>query len=151
LGGIDVQVESYLYDECGGVYYEYFPGTYAMDGHTALCYVRMRKTTSDFHRIRRQQEVLQALFQKVLSLDGLSKIPQLYGEFNQWVEGDIELTNLLPLVPMASDLASGKATFETYSVNGDMVNQWTMPLTGAQVLLPYRDKIGELLSTVYPY
>jgi LCP family protein required for cell wall assembly len=151
LGGINVKVGSYLYDECGGVYYEYYPGTYSMDGQTALCYVRMRKTTSDFHRILRQQEVLQAVFQKVLSLDGLTKIPQLYGEFNQWVEGDIELTDLLPLIPMASDLASGKATFESYSISGDLVNHWTMPLTGAQVLLPNRDKIRELLSKIYPY
>ncbi len=149
LGGIDVQVGSYLYDECGGVYYQYYPGTYHMDGNTALCFVRMRKTTSDFDRIRRQQEVLEAIFHKVLSIDGLSKIPQLYGEFNKWVEGDIGLTDLLPLIPLASDIATGKATFETYSIDGTMVTNWTMPLTGAQVLLPDRDKIRELLNRIY--
>lgn len=151
LGGIDVQVEKYLYDECGGVYYEYLPGTYHMDGHTALCYVRMRKTTSDFDRIRRQQDVLKAIFQKVLSLDGLTKLPQLYGEFNEYVEGDIGLTDLIPLLPMASDLASGKATFEMYSIDGTMVTPWTMPASGAQVLLPEREKIQELLDRMYAY
>jgi LCP family protein required for cell wall assembly len=149
LGGIDVQAAMYLYDECGGVYFQYYPGTYHMDGHTALCYVRMRKTTSDFDRIRRQQEVLDAIFRKVLSMDGLTKIPQLYGEFNEWVEGDIGLTDLVPLIPLASDLASGKATFEAYSINGTMVTNWTMPLTGAQVLLPDREKIQELLNRIY--
>jgi anionic cell wall polymer biosynthesis LytR-Cps2A-Psr (LCP) family protein len=151
LGGVDVQVGRYLYDECGGVYYEYYPGTYQMDGQTALCYVRMRKTTSDFDRIRRQQDVLQAIFQKILSLDGLTKLPQLYGEFNEWVEGDIGLTDLIPLLPMASDLASGKATFEAYSIDGTMVTQWTMPTSGAQVLLPVREKIQELLKSMYAY
>jgi LCP family protein required for cell wall assembly len=149
LGGIDVQVESYLYDECGGVYFQYYPGTYHMDGHTALCFVRMRKTTSDFDRIRRQQEVLEAIFQKVLSMDGLTKIPQMYGEFNEWVEGDIGLTDLLPLIPLASDLATGKATFDAYSIDGTMVSNWTMPVSGAQVLIPDRDKILEFLNQVY--
>jgi LCP family protein required for cell wall assembly len=151
LGGIDVQVEKYLYDECGGVYYQYYPGTYHMDGHTALCFVRMRKTTSDFDRIRRQQEVLEAIFQKVLSMDGLTKIPQMYKEFDEWVERDIGLTDLVSLIPLASDLATGKATFDAYSIDGAMVSGWTMPISGAQVLLPDRDKILELLNQIYPY
>jgi len=149
LGGIDVPVGRYLYDECGGVYFEYYPGTYHMDGHTALCYVRMRKTTSDFDRIRRQQEVLESIFRKVLSMDGLAKLPQLYGEFNEWVDGDIGLTDVLPLIPLASELASGNASFEGYSIDGSMVSQWTMPISGAQVLLPEQAKIQELLNRIY--
>ena len=151
LGGIEVQVGSYLFDECGGVYYQYYAGSYSMDGHTALCYVRMRKTSSDFDRIRRQQEVLEAIFQKVLSTNGLTKIPQLYGEFDEWVEGDIGLTDLLPLIPLASDLATGKASFNGYSIDGTMVSNWIMPISGAQVLLPDREKIQELLNRIYSY
>jgi len=151
LGGIDVQVGGHLYDECGGVYYDYYPGTYPMDGHTALCYARMRKASNDFDRIGRQQEVLKAMFQKVLSLDGLTKLPQLYGEYNKWVETDIGLGNLLPLIPLASDLASGSASFKGYSIDGTMVTQWTMPISGAQVLLPDREIIQELLQGMYAY
>jgi len=151
LGGIDVQVGGHLYDECGGVYYDYYPGTYHMDGHTALCYARMRKASSDFDRIRRQQEVLKAMFQKVLSLDGLTKLPQLYGEYNKWVDGDVGLGNLLPLIPLASDLASGEGSFKGYSIDGTMITQWTMPISGAQVLLPEREKIRELLLGIFDY
>ena len=151
LGGIDVEVENYLYDECGGVYYQYYPGTYHMDGYTAMCFVRMRKTTSDFDRIHRQQEVLRAIFDKFFSVDGLTKIPQLYGEFNQWVEGDIGITDLLPLIPLASDLATGNATFNGYSIDGSMVSNWIMPISGAQVLLPNREKILEFLTSIYLY
>jgi LCP family protein required for cell wall assembly len=149
LGGIDVQVGQYLYDECGGIYYEYYPGTYHMDGRTALCYVRMRKTTSDFDRIRRQQEVLKSIFEKVLSLDGLTKFPQLYDDFSKWVEGNIGLSDLIPLIPLASELASGEATFKGVSIAGDMVTQWIMPLSGADVLLPERDRIQEMLHTIF--
>jgi len=151
LEGIEVQVEGHLYDECGGVYYDYYPGTYHMNGHQALCYARMRKTSSDFDRIRRQQEVLKAMFQKLLSLDGLTKLPQLYGEFNKWVGSDIGLADLLPFIPLASSLASGESSFGGYSINTNMINHWTMPISGAQVLLPDRDKIQEHLKGIYDY
>ena len=122
-----------------------------MDGHVALCYARMRKTSSDFDRLRRQQEVLKAMFQRVLSLDGLTKLPQLYGEFDKWVESDIGLGDLLPLIPLASSLASGDSSFGGYSINSTMVIHWTMPISGAQVLLPDREKIQELLKEIYGY
>jgi LCP family protein required for cell wall assembly len=151
LGGIDVQVGGHLYDECGGVYYDYYPGTYHMDGHVALCYARMRKTSNDFDRIRRQQEVLKAMFQKVLTLDGLTKLPQLYGEFNKWVDSDVGLGDLLPLIPLASALASGDAGFNGSSIDSSLVIHWTMPISGAQVLLPDREKIQEHLKGIYEY
>lgn len=149
LGGIDIEVGKYLSDKCGSVYYEYYPGTYHVDGHTALCYVRMRKTSSDFDRMRRQHEVLDAIFQKVLSVDGLTKLPQLYGEYTEWVESDIGVGDLLPLIPLATNLASGEAGFAGYSVDASMVTNWTMPISGAQVLLPDREKIQELLQQIY--
>jgi LCP family protein required for cell wall assembly len=151
LGGIDVQVEGYLHDECGGIHYDYYPGTYSMDGQTALCYARMRKTSSDFDRLRRQQEVLKAMFQKVLSLDGLTKLPDLYGEYKEWVEGDIGLGDLLPLIPLASNLASGNSSFAGYSIHANLVTNWIMPISGAQVLLPDREKILEYLKEIYTY
>ena len=49
-----------------------------MDGETALWYVRSRYSTSDFDRGRRQQEVILAVFDKLLSLNGLQQAPELY-------------------------------------------------------------------------
>ncbi|NIM93046.1 MAG: hypothetical protein GTO18_04965 [Anaerolineales bacterium] len=151
LGGIDVQVTGYLYDQCAGTWYEYGPGTYHMNGFTALCYVRMRKASSDFDRIRRQQEVLEAIFLKVLSLDGLARVPQLYSEFSGLYESDVGVTDMIPLVPLASDLASGSATYSGSSIDHTMVTNWRVPTTGAAVLIPDRDKIQELLQTLYNY
>jgi LCP family protein required for cell wall assembly len=151
LGGIDVQVGRYLTDECGGITYAYSPGTYHMDGVAALCYVRMRKTTSDFDRLRRQQEVMQALFRKVLSLDGLTRLPQLYSQFRDLAAGDIGLDDLLPLVPLASRMASGSASFAIYSIDVTMVTPIRAPSSGAAVLLPQPEKIQELLRTAFNY
>lgn len=149
LDGIDVQVGKYLSDECGGVQWEYFPGTYNMDGFTALCYVRMRKTTSDFDRLRRQQEVMEAIFKRVLSLDGLTHIPQLYSQFNQHFESNAGLGDILPLIPLAADLASGTADVDRFSVDQTMTTAWRVPSTGAAVLLPDREAIQELFKSQF--
>lgn len=151
LGGIDTQVSRSLTDECGGTLYTYSPGTYHMDGFTALCYVRMRKTTSDFDRLRRQQEVIQALFRKVLSLDGLTRLPQLYSEFRDLAAGDIGIDDLLPLLPLASHLAAGSASFAIYSIDLTMVTPIRAPSSGAAVLLPQPEKLHELLRTAFDY
>lgn len=149
LGGIEVEVGRYLNDECGGTIYEYYPGTHFMDGFTALCYVRMRKTTSDFDRLRRQQEVMEATFKRILSLDGLTRVPQLYSEFNKHYDSNIGLGDILPLLPLAADIASGNANVELYSIDRTMATGWTVPSTGASVLLPDQEAIQELLNALF--
>ena len=78
LGGVDVKVGQTLCDhrDDHGDYCVY-QGTEYMDGETALWYVRSRYSTSDFDRGRRQQEVILAIFDKMLSMDGLQKAPEL--------------------------------------------------------------------------
>jgi LCP family protein required for cell wall assembly len=151
LGGIEVEVGRYLNDECGGVQWEYFSGTHSMDGFTALCYVRMRKTTSDFDRLRRQQEVMEAIFKRVLSLDGLTRIPQLYSEFNKHFDSNVGLGDILPLVPLGADLASGNATVVRYSIDSSLATPWIVPATGASVLLPDREGIQELFQGLFEF
>ncbi|MDD5606076.1 MAG: LCP family protein [Patescibacteria group bacterium] len=78
LGGVTIDVKTDLVDP-------YYPtanfgyetldikaGTYTMDGEMALKYARSRKTTSDFDRARRQQQVLLALREKALELELLT-------------------------------------------------------------------------------
>ncbi len=83
LGGIDVQVGRTFTDARDGYPrgYTVQPGLVHMDGTTALWYIRARKTTSDLDRLRRAQEVILAMGHKLLSLDALTRIPQLYTDF----------------------------------------------------------------------
>jgi LCP family protein required for cell wall assembly len=150
LGGLDVQVTGYLADECGRRFWRYAPGTYHMDGFTALCYVRMREASSDFDRMRRQQEVVLALFDKILSLDGLSHIPDLYSRFNSSVQGDLTLGDILPLVPLGGQLAADRSRLRQYSIDATMVTAWRVPYSGAAVLLPKWDAIHQMLLTAFP-
>ena len=149
LGGIYVESTSYLYDECGGVWRSYGLGTYYMNGFEALCYVRMRKASSDFDRLRRQQEVAKAVFNKILSLDGLSQIPELYSQFNSMIHTDMELNDLLPLVPLVVNIASDPSQIHTYTIDQSMVTSWRVPYSGASVLLPDYAAISGLLRTAF--
>ncbi|MDX1600214.1 MAG: LCP family protein [Anaerolineales bacterium] len=147
LGGIDVQVTGNLYDECGGTWYRYSPGTYHMNGFTALCYVRMRKASSDFDRLRRQQEVIQAIFRKVLSLDGLRRAPELYQQFSSLVETDVRLDRAIRLLPLASHLANNPSAVNRLTIDATMARSWRVPFSGAAVLLPDRPSIEAALRS----
>lgn len=149
LGGITVDVTDYLYDECGGTWYRYSPGPHTMDGFTALCYVRMRKGSSDFDRLRRQQEVMQAIFRKVLTLDGLRKVPDLYEQYLNTVETDIGLGQALALVPLAAQLSRDASGISRLSVDPTMATAWRVPFSGAAVLLPDRVKIDAMLRAKF--
>jgi len=70
LGGIEFDVAKPLHEtqQWGGIDFYVPAGRQAMDGETALYYVRSRFTTSDFDRARRQQEVLLAMSNKAKNL-----------------------------------------------------------------------------------
>lgn len=149
LGGIDVQVTGYLNDECGRRWWSYNPGSYRMGGFQALCYVRMRKTSSDFDRLRRQQEVLDAIFDRVLSLDGLKQVPELYEQFDYTFETNMELKDVMPLLPLAAEVASDRSLIQQLRIDSTLVDHWRVPYSGAAVLLPKWDPIQQLLQSSY--
>jgi len=149
LGGIYVPVGKYMQDKCGRTTYTYSPGLYHMDGYTALCYVRMRKRSSDFDRLRRQQEVIQALFNRVLSLDGLARVPQLYDQFSSLVQTDISLDDILPLIPLGAKLALDASLIQIYKIDSSMVTSWRVPYSGASVLLPNHEAIQAMLQSAF--
>ncbi|MGA9534245.1 MAG: LCP family protein [Anaerolineales bacterium] len=150
LGGVEVESTGYLYDECGGTWYRFNPDyTYHMNGFTALCYVRMRKHSSDFDRLRRQQEVITAIFQKVLTLNGLSRVPELYRQFNSMVETDIGLQQAIRLLPLASHLANNRQELRRITIDRSMATGWRVPYSGAAVLLPQWDTIEATLHEAF--
>jgi LCP family protein required for cell wall assembly len=140
LGGVNVQVAEPLYDERDGPGdFGVAAGEVAMDGDTALWYVRSRGTSSDFDRTRREQEVLEALFWKILSSDGLSKAPELYEHFKNTVTTDISIEHILPMLPLAADIAE-TGNIHRYAIGPEQVNSYTTSGGGA-VLLPLYDSI----------
>lgn len=144
LGGIDVQVAQALTDERTGYgVYTVNPGTVHMNGEFALWYVRSRYTTSDFDRARRQQEVIQALFNRMLNFDLVTKVPQLYEQFKGIIQSDMPIDEILKLVPVAAQVAQGN-NIRRFTISSSHITPWVTS-GGAQVLLPNKDAIRALL------
>ena len=116
----------------------------AEDADLVLWYVRTRKTTSDFARNRRQQEIIIAIFEKMLSMNAIKRAPEFYQIYKDNVTTSLPLTNLLPLLPLAASLTDG-SQINHYYVKGKQVTSWVTP-GGAQVLLPNRDRIKNVLK-----
>jgi len=117
-----------------------------MDGATALWYVRSRYSTSDIDRLRRAQEVLLAIFQRLMNLDAIAKAPQLWSDFSSSIETDMRLDQILALLPLAPALLADQTRIHQYSIDYQEVTGYIVPQTGADVLLPDYSDIAVLLN-----
>jgi len=149
LGGIDVEVTREIYDECDEVQWHFTPGIQHMDGFTALCYARLRKTTSDFDRLRRQQLVIESVFDRLLSLNGLARAPELFNAYSRYVETDVGIQDLLPLIPLGTTIAGDSSRVQRYAIDQTMAKSWSVPTSGASVLLPDYAAIQAMLQAAF--
>ena len=86
-----------LESETGQTDIDLEPGLHHLDGKFALWYVRSRWSTSDFDRHRRQQQVLVAIFRRARSAEMLLRVPELWSTYQQSVETDLGLREMLSL------------------------------------------------------
>jgi LCP family protein required for cell wall assembly len=144
LGGISVNVAYTLTDHRDG-YGDYTVpgGVVNMDGETALWYVRSRYSSSDFDRGRRQQEVLQAIFQRLLSLDALARAPQLYQLYAQNVTTDMTFDQMSDFLPLASKITD-PSLIKHYYIGPSQVYSWVNSV-GSQVLVPIQTAVLEVM------
>lgn len=121
-------------------------GVHQMPGEYALWYARSRKRSSDFDRGRRQQEVLKAIYKRILSLELIPRIPNLYQELTGLVETDLSLADLLSLAPLALrlDLNNVRSRF----ISSEYTKSWTTP-TGGAVQLPLMSRIAPLVQEAF--
>ncbi len=119
------------------------PGLIHMDGDLALWYVRSRYSTSDIDRARRAQEVIKAIFDRLVSLDALLMAADIYDVYSTYVQTDIGLGDVLPLLPLASKI-NDNGDIRNYVIGYDYAYDW-VTYQGAQVLVPLYDEIRALL------
>ena len=153
LGGIDVYAASTFKDTCSvrsledGMGYCTIPaGYFHMDGETALWYVRSRYSTSDFVRTRRTQEVITAIFQILISLNGLNRAAELYSMFNSSVETNIPLSEIISLLPLASQLANNTSSIRRYAIGASDTYNYVVPGSGAMVLIPDQNAVMSIIQ-----
>jgi LCP family protein required for cell wall assembly len=140
LNGIDVQVAQTLTDwrDKHG-YFTVSAGNVHMDGETALWYARSRYSTSDLARNRRQQEVLEAIFAKLLSLRAVERAPELYQAYVNNVTTDLTLDDIQPLLPLAAQLGD-RSKIHRYAIGAGQVYDW-INYYGSMVLMPIREAV----------
>lgn len=142
LGGVDVEVSEAELDQLNHILQRYnrqsgLPdgdgllteaGVHTLSGKQALSYCRIRKIDSDFQRTQRQQRVLQAAADRLLSQDPLSLLRLALSLLDE-VETDLTLGDLAPLLPLLAapelDIRSAHVPFDgayaDATINGMMV------------------------------
>ncbi len=145
LGGIYINASRSLTDHRDRYgNYTVPAGTVYMDGDTALWYARSRYSTSDFDRTRRQQEVIQGIFTRLLSLDAIQQAPDLYDIYRQNVTMNLAFEDIQPFLPLAAQIGETDS-IRNFFVGNDNVIHWRTP-GGAAVLLPERDEVVEIMK-----
>jgi LytR_cpsA_psr family len=95
--------------DCGYMTAHFNAGPQHMDGATALVYARSRHSGdngegTDFARSRRQQIVLQALKQKMVSVNGIAKLPDVLGALGGHVITDLGIGDSKSLYNLVKDV-----------------------------------------------
>jgi len=156
IGGVDIYVEKEiddpLYpDSAYGYDPLYIPaGLQHMDGELALKYARTRHSGSDFDRLRRQQQVIMAVRDKVLRLELLPqllpKLPELLKTVGDAVQTDLQSDEMLNLARLVGQI--GDEHVKTAVIDSSMTVPTTTP-NGAQVLIPIRDEIRIVVDEIF--
>ncbi|MEA4812494.1 MAG: LCP family protein [Anaerolineaceae bacterium] len=147
LDGIDVDVTQHFEDQCffnNKQWCVLEPGVTHMDGEWALWYARARYSTSDFDRNRRAQDVVHAIAQKALSLNMLSKAPELYSLYREYVDTNLGIGTLLAYLGELKQITDPEK-LQRYAITPEMAIDWIIP-SGAQVLIPNYALIEPMLS-----
>lgn len=162
IGGIDVTVETAFTDptypvgdKSGAVKTVSFKkGLQKMDGDQALTFTRSRHGNngegSDFARSHRQQLVMLAVREKLLSLGTLTdpgKLADVYRVISEHVQTDLSVWDLLKFAPLASDFTPDKVTMTTLTdaPNGVLASA---NVGGAYMLFPKQPDWSEIRAIV---
>lgn len=156
IGGIDVDVPVPIADyQFPNMDFGFDPlvlnaGLQHMDGYLAQKYARTRHGDSDFDRARRQQQVIFAIRDKVMSLSSLPQLimqaPTLYGSVSNNVYTEMSLDQLIQLGLWLSEI--DPANIHTGVIDQRYVSDM-MTESGAAVLQLNTTALPNLLTEVF--
>ncbi|KOP81228.1 LCP family protein [Cytobacillus solani] len=110
--GIQIDVEKKMSANIG-VSLE--PGLQRLNGKELLGYARFRKDAeADFGRVRRQQQVINALKSELLSVNGVAKLPKLIGAAQSYIHTNLQTGELFNI--MQSVTLHPPETLETLTI-----------------------------------
>lgn len=158
IGGLDIYVETaftdYSYPAPNDLYQtvSFAQGWQHMDGETALQYARSRKGTngegSDFARAKRQQILLLAIKDKVLSPSVLlnpGKLNKVIETFQENVQTNLTFWEIMKLSKYAPDINTENISHYVLDASPSSP-LYASTINGSYVLLPKEDDWSELQS-----
>ncbi|WP_078543777.1 LCP family protein [Litchfieldia alkalitelluris] len=94
--GIEIDVEKAMSEQIG---VSLQPGLQNLNGKELLGYARFRADAeADFGRVRRQQVVVNALKDEVISVNGVTKLPKLVGTVTPYIETNLQTLEIMGLL-----------------------------------------------------
>ena len=144
LGGIDIDVEKRMYyedpwDDDGGLYIDLQPGMQHMDGKTAITYVRYRDEEGDIGRIKRQQNFMKAVMDKLVSPTIIPKLPAIVSAVSDSVETDMSVSEILSFLGTLQDAKDN-------GLKSDMVPGKPVYIEGVSYWIPDISKTRQILA-----
>jgi LCP family protein required for cell wall assembly len=150
IGGIDLNIAEPIHDSkyplrdgSGTIAIDFPAGQVHLDGSNALIYARIRHDSSDFRRMRRQQQVLFAVRNRLLSPATVPHLPALAQVLYGAARTDLSFEELALLGCLGVQI--NPEAIQTWVIDGSMA-QDTKLAGGAQVLLPNMEAILPVLE-----
>lgn len=104
-------------------------GTYTLDGEEALAYSRIRKIDSDYQRTERIRTVLDAVFEKVKTMD-VSEILDFVDIVLPLISTNISNNKIISMLPSAPFYSISDSIGWPYNVEGISLDAWyAVPVT----------------------
>ncbi|MFO7918409.1 MAG: LCP family protein [Anaerolineae bacterium] len=154
IGGITIDVEERIHDEnypdenYGTMVVDIPAGLQQMDGETALQYARSRHGSNDFDRMKRQQDVIMAVRDKILSLDvPVSRIPKIIEVAGDTVKTDMTLEEMIALAKVAKRI--DRSNIDRAVLDESMTTTVVTPENWVVEVADW-SKVQELVEELFP-
>jgi LCP family protein required for cell wall assembly len=123
------------------------PGIHHMDGDMALWYVRSRRTTSDFDRGRRQQQVLRLMLNQGVDFGLVPNLPEMWNTYKDTVNTDLDIGRMLQLASLAPGVRENGV--QHLYIVGDQLQPYEVPESGARVQLPVWENMQDTFRRLF--
>jgi LCP family protein required for cell wall assembly len=154
--GVEVCPTDVIHDEAypdgsfGFMTVHFDAGCQLLHAERLLQYARTRHGNSDFDRAARQQEVIQAVREEILSAGGIANFitqaPRLWDELSDSYKTNLDLDELIRLGVLLQGIPRENITTGVIGVNE---TRFATTPTGDQVLMPNYNAIGALMQRVF--
>ena len=151
IGGVPIHIEKNMnYDDYSGKLHIHFTkGDHILNGEEAEGYLRFRKDIlGDIGRVQRQQKFINALIERLKSVETLKKIPETLKIVSLYSKTDLNLYQMSQYAAMLKDLDLNKIEFVVLPGAPNkkgIISYWILdPEQSQQVInrLIYRQKQG---------